>query len=98
MSSPRRRATYDDLCRVPDHMVAEIVEGQRLYVTSRPASPHANAASVLRADLNGAFHGPPGEPKRRAPRPLRAVSVPAAGGVAPQLFQARVPTTVVSVE
>ena len=30
-SSPtRRRATYDDLCRVPDHLVAEILDGELL--------------------------------------------------------------------
>jgi Uma2 family endonuclease len=62
MSAPRRRATYDDLVRVPEHMVAEIIDGE-LVVSPRPASPHARAASVLGADLNGAFDRPPGDPK-----------------------------------
>ncbi len=62
MASTRKPATYDDLRRVPDHMVAEIIGGD-LYVTPRPASAHANAASVLGSDLNGAFHRPPGDPK-----------------------------------
>jgi hypothetical protein len=26
MTSPRRKATYDDLCRVPEQFVAEIVD------------------------------------------------------------------------
>jgi len=58
--SPRRRATYDDLCRVPDHLVAEILDGE-LFASPRPASPHALAATVLGADLLGSFHRPPGD-------------------------------------
>ena len=37
------RATYEDLLKVPDHKVAEIVDGE-LYVSPRPAAPHALAA------------------------------------------------------
>jgi Uma2 family endonuclease len=55
----RRPATYEDLLEVPDHMVGEILDGE-LIVNPRPASPHAHAASVIGADLNGAFHRPPG--------------------------------------
>ncbi|MBI3770573.1 MAG: Uma2 family endonuclease [Deltaproteobacteria bacterium] len=43
-------------------MVAEILDGE-LFLSPRPASPHVNAGSVLGADLNGAFHRPPGDPK-----------------------------------
>jgi len=53
----KRRATYEDLLRVPDTMVAEIVDGE-LVVSPRPASPHAFAATEIAADLSPAFHGP----------------------------------------
>jgi len=59
MKSARRRATYDDLLAVPEHMVAEIIEGE-LIVSPRPASPHARAATVMSADLLGSFDRPPG--------------------------------------
>jgi len=59
MSTARRRATYDDLVKVPDTMVAEIIDGE-LIVNPRPATPHALAGSLLGSDLIGAFHGPPG--------------------------------------
>jgi len=49
MSVPKRKATYDDLLRVPDTMVAEIVDGE-LYTSPRPATPHARAeVAVARA-------------------------------------------------
>src|SRR5262249_41649709 len=47
---PKRRATYEDLMQVPDHKVAEIIDGE-LFVTPRPASPHAYAATVSGGDL-----------------------------------------------
>jgi hypothetical protein len=40
---PKRRASYDDLLAVPDHKVAEIVDGD-LVVSPRPAIPHAQAS------------------------------------------------------
>lgn len=46
----RRRATYDDLRAVPDHLVAEIIEGE-LYTEPRPAPPHAVAGAGIGADL-----------------------------------------------
>jgi len=49
--------------KVPDHMVAEIVDGE-LYASPRPASPHALATSALGQDL-GPFsrrRGTPGGP------------------------------------
>jgi Uma2 family endonuclease len=61
VATARRRATYDDLGKVPDTKVAEIIDGE-LVVSPRPASPHALATSVLGADLIGSFHGPPGRP------------------------------------
>jgi Uma2 family endonuclease len=50
-------ATYEDLLKVPNHLVAEIVGGD-LYATPRPSLPHARAASVLGGRLGGPFdHG-----------------------------------------
>lgn len=42
----KRPATYEDLLRVPDNLVAEIIEGE-LFTSPRPASPHARASSIL---------------------------------------------------
>ncbi len=50
----RRKATYQDLMKVPDHLVAEIIDGE-LVTTPRPASPHARASSILGAELIGPF-------------------------------------------
>ena len=52
----KQRATYDDLLRVPDTKVAEIIDGE-LIVSPRPASPHALAAAEISADLLPMFHG-----------------------------------------
>ena len=49
----RRPATYEDLLKVPDHLVAEIVDGD-LYTSPRPAPRHASATS----GINGVIHGP----------------------------------------
>jgi Uma2 family endonuclease len=54
--SPRARATYADLLAVPDHRLAQIVEGE-LVVLPRPAMPHAFTSSGLGFDVGGAFHG-----------------------------------------
>jgi Uma2 family endonuclease len=59
---PKRPATYDDLLKVPDHKVAEILDGE-LHVSPRPASPHAFAGSRLGSHLtpfNEGFDGPRG--------------------------------------
>ena len=61
-NAPRRRATYEDLCKVPDPLVAEILDGE-LVTSPCPASPHALASSVLGAEIGHAFHCPPGDPK-----------------------------------
>jgi Uma2 family endonuclease len=50
----KRRATYEDLLMVPDHQVAEIVDGE-LVVSPRPAIPHAKASSALGAVVGGPF-------------------------------------------
>ena len=51
----KKRATYDDLRNVPDHFVAEMFDGD-LYVSPRPALPHANAASGLLSKIRSSFH------------------------------------------
>lgn len=63
MEPARRRATYEDLLRVPEHMVAEIIDGE-LIASPRPASPHAHAASGIGSDTWGRFNGPPNGPGR----------------------------------
>jgi Uma2 family endonuclease len=59
MSAAPRRATYDDLIAVPDHLVAEIIDGE-LFTSPRPATPHVRAGSAIGSDLFGGFDGPPG--------------------------------------
>ena len=57
MSTPAsgaKPATYDDLLKVPDTKVAEIIDGE-LIVSPRPAAPHAIASSGLGFDLGGPF-------------------------------------------
>jgi len=63
VAEPKRKATYDDVLAAPEHQVAEILDGE-LFLSPRPAFPHANATSVLGGDLSGAFHRPPGDPPR----------------------------------
>lgn len=46
----KRAATYEDLRRVPDNLVAELVSGE-LYANPRPASPHAKAATGITASV-----------------------------------------------
>lgn len=54
MSEAPRHATYEDLLAVPDHQLAQIIEGT-LHVHPRPASPHARAASTMGIDIGGPF-------------------------------------------
>ena len=54
MKPLKKDATYDDLCDVPDHFVAEMFDGE-LYASPRPASPHARAASILGGKLGDLF-------------------------------------------
>jgi len=49
-----RRATYEDLKKVPDIMVAEIVDGE-LHASPRPALRHAKTHSLLGVLLGGPF-------------------------------------------
>ncbi len=59
VSAPRRRATYADLLEVPEHLVAEIIDGD-LITSPRPASAHALAAAALGSVVFDRFNGPPG--------------------------------------
>jgi len=57
----RRPATYEDLLKVPDHLVAEILD-RELYTTPRPAPRHAAASSGLHGQLHGPFDSGRGGP------------------------------------
>src|SRR5215212_4295954 len=57
----REHATYDDLIRVPENMVAELIEGE-LFVSPRPAGPHTRAASALLMVIGPPFHFGAGGP------------------------------------
>lgn len=59
--TPRRKATTADLEQLPPNVVGEIIAGE-LYVSPRPAFPHAEAASVLGGELMGPFHRGRGGP------------------------------------
>jgi Uma2 family endonuclease len=61
MNRRATRATYADLCQVPDHKVAEILDGE-LVVTPRPALRHARASAGLGGHLWGPFQGGRGGP------------------------------------
>jgi Uma2 family endonuclease len=63
VSTPARRpANYADLLDVPDHLVAEIVDGE-LHTSPRPAPRHAVGATELGADLVSAFSRGRGGPR-----------------------------------
>lgn len=50
----RPPATYEDLLAVPEHLVAEIIDGE-LVTSPRPAPRHADAGSGLAAELRLSF-------------------------------------------
>lgn len=69
-------ATYEDLKKVPDNLIAQIVEGT-LITMPRPATGHARVATQLSGELHGPFdrgRGGPGgwtfliEPEIHFPR------------------------------
>ncbi|MCU1228586.1 MAG: hypothetical protein JWO97_1470 [Acidobacteria bacterium] len=49
-----RSATYEDLLKVPEHLVAELIDGE-LYTSPRPAYRHAHPNKKLAAILGRAF-------------------------------------------
>jgi Uma2 family endonuclease len=50
----KRTATYEDLLQVPEHLVAELIDGE-LYTSPRPASRHARAAGAIYSRLSRLF-------------------------------------------
>ncbi|HEX9622452.1 MAG TPA: Uma2 family endonuclease [Polyangiaceae bacterium] len=55
MADPaKRRARYEDVLNAPEHLVAEIVDGE-LDLQPRPAKPHAAAATALGEELGPPF-------------------------------------------
>lgn len=52
--SQQRKASYADLEALPPHVVGELIDGV-LYVSPRPASPHAVATTELLLELGGPF-------------------------------------------
>jgi Uma2 family endonuclease len=49
-----RRATYEDVLAAPEHLVAEVIDGE-LSLQPRPAKPHAVATSALGEELGPPF-------------------------------------------
>lgn len=57
----RRRATYEDVLAAPEHLVAQVIDGE-LVLHPRPAHRHTRTASTLGAKLVGLFdQGPEDE-------------------------------------
>lgn len=50
----QKKATYEDLCRLSDGVIGEILNGQ-LVATPRPSPRHAMASSALGVTLGGPF-------------------------------------------
>jgi Uma2 family endonuclease len=55
MANPaRQRATYEDVLAAPEHLTAELIDGE-LFVSPRPALGHTAAASALGEELGPPF-------------------------------------------
>lgn len=52
--SAQRKVTYEELLRVPEHLVAEIING-RLDTHPRPAPRYALASSSLGIEVGAPF-------------------------------------------
>src|SRR6266516_2458818 len=50
------KATYDDLLKLPEHVVGEIIDGE-LIVSPRPRSRHGYAAHRMSVQLDGMTPG-----------------------------------------
>jgi Uma2 family endonuclease len=62
MTQPAKKpATYADVLAAPEHMVAEIIDGE-LHLNPRPAGPHTVAASGLGEELGPPFKRGKGGP------------------------------------
>lgn len=60
-STKSRPASYEDILRLPENLIGEILDGE-LIVSPRPASRHAMASSVIGGELGGPFHRGRGGP------------------------------------
>jgi Uma2 family endonuclease len=60
-STKSRPASYEDILRLPENVIGEIVDGD-LIVSPRPASRHAMASSAIGGELAGPFHRGRGGP------------------------------------
>lgn len=54
MSEAKKFATYQDLLKVPDHLIGEIIAGE-LVTSPRPGPKHARASSALGMKVGGPF-------------------------------------------
>lgn len=54
-------ATYDDLCAVPELLIAELIDGD-LYASARPPIPYVRTASALGMRIGAAFDHRPDVP------------------------------------
>ncbi len=54
MAKSKQRATYEDLERLPEHLIGEIIDGE-LVATPRPGSSHSRVAIVVSGELYGSF-------------------------------------------
>ena len=55
MAAPtKKRATYQDVLDAPEHLVAEILNGE-LHLSPRPGGPHTRVTSALGGALFGPF-------------------------------------------
>jgi Uma2 family endonuclease len=62
MAPPSKKpATYEDVLAAPEHMVAEVIDGE-LYLNPRPSVPHAAAASALGEEIGPPFKRAKGGP------------------------------------
>jgi Uma2 family endonuclease len=57
MHRAERRATYDDIARLPEHQVGELIDGE-LIVSPRPRPRHAVAAMAIAGQLFREFGEP----------------------------------------
>lgn len=56
-----RPATYEDLLKVPDNLIAELIDGE-LFTSPRPMPRHMNAAGRIYGRLDRAFRDGDGGP------------------------------------
>jgi Uma2 family endonuclease len=59
--APHRRATYKDVIDAPEHLIAEILDGE-LVLTPRPVVPHQKASTLLLRRLCGQIEDAVGGP------------------------------------